>query len=186
MMIFSREKMDAPVFEGRIDAAKCEMIFKQILPLSADQEFLLCGPAPMIFSVRSWLLEQNIAEKKIHFELFSDPGELGKRGEKTNTVVAESSEMKSLVTIRLDGISSDYQMPVQGPTILEAAIQAGADLPYACRAGVCASCRAKLVKGKVTMDQNYSLVDEEIEQGFILACQSHPASEKLIIDFDIR
>jgi ring-1,2-phenylacetyl-CoA epoxidase subunit PaaE len=77
-------------------------------------------------------------------------------------------------------------MPVQGPSILEAAIQAGADLPYACRAGVCASCRAKLVKGKVTMDQNYALADEEIEQGFILACQSHPASEKLIIDFDIR
>ncbi len=186
MTIFSREKTDAPVFEGRIDAAKCEMIFKQILPLSEEQEFLLCGPAPMIFSVRSWLLEQKIKEKKIHFELFSDPGELGKPGEKTSAVVAESSEIKSLVTIRLDGISSDYLIPVQGSTILEAAIQAGADLPYACRAGVCASCRAKLVKGKVTMDQNYSLADEEIEQGFILACQSHPASEKLIIDFDIR
>ena len=73
-----------------------------------------------------------------------------------------------------------------GPTILEAAIQAGADLPYACRAGVCATCRAKLVKGKVTMEQNYALADEELEQGFILACQSHPASEKLTIDFDIR
>jgi ring-1,2-phenylacetyl-CoA epoxidase subunit PaaE len=186
IMIFSREKMDAPVFEGRIDASKCEMIFKQILPLSEDQEFLLCGPAPMIFSIRSWLLEQKIADKKIHFELFSDPGELGKPGEKTNSVIAESSEIKSLVTIRLDGVSADYQIPVQGPSILEAAIQAGADLPYACRAGVCASCRAKLVKGKVTMDQNYALADEEIEQGFILACQSHPASEKLIIDFDIR
>ena len=186
IMIFSREKMDAAVFEGRIDAAKCEMIFKQILPLSKDQEYLLCGPAPMIFSVRSWLMEQTVAEKKIHFELFSDPGELGRPREKTNAVIAESSEMKSLVTIRLDGVSSDYQIPVQGPTILEAAIQAGADLPYACRAGVCASCRAKLVKGEVTMDQNYALADEEIEQGFILACQSHPASERLTIDFDLR
>jgi ring-1,2-phenylacetyl-CoA epoxidase subunit PaaE len=186
IMIFSREKMDAPVFEGRIDASKCEMIFKQILPLSEDQEFLLCGPAPMIFSVRSWLLEQKITDKKVHFELFSDPGELGKPREKTNSVIAESSEIKGLVTIRLDGVSADYQIPVQGPSILEAAIQAGADLPYACRAGVCASCRAKLVKGKVIMDQNYALADEEIEQGFILACQSHPASEKLIIDFDIR
>jgi ring-1,2-phenylacetyl-CoA epoxidase subunit PaaE len=186
MMIFSREKMDAPVFEGRIDASKCEMIFKQILPLAADQEYLLCGPAPMIFSVRSWLLEHKIEEKKIHFELFSDPGESGKAKEITNSIIAGSSEIKSLVTIRLDGISSDYQIPVQGPTILEAAIQAGADLPYACRAGVCASCRAKLVNGKVTMVQNYALAEEEIEQGFILACQSHPASEKLIIDFDIR
>jgi ring-1,2-phenylacetyl-CoA epoxidase subunit PaaE len=186
MMIFSREKMDAPVFEGRIDASKCEMIFKQILPLSAGQEYLLCGPASMIFSVRSWLLEKNIADKKIHFELFSDPGELGKTIEKTTSVKAESTEMKSLVTIRLDGVSSDFRIPVEGPNILEAAIKEGADLPYACRAGVCASCRAKLVTGKVTMDQNYALADEEIEQGFILACQSHPASEKLTIDFDVR
>jgi len=186
LTIFSREKMDAPVFEGRIDAAKCEMIFKQILPLADDQEYLLCGPAPMIFSVRSWLTQQNVEEKKIHFELFSDPGEQGIERKQTKAEKKESSDLKSLVTIRLDGISSDFQIPVEGPTILEAAIQAGADLPYACRAGVCASCRAKLIKGKVTMDQNYSLADEEIEQGFILACQSHPASEKLIIDFDIR
>jgi ring-1,2-phenylacetyl-CoA epoxidase subunit PaaE len=98
----------------------------------------------------------------------------------------ESVGKKSQVTIRLDGISTEFQIPVEGPTILEAAIQAGADLPYACRAGVCASCRAKLVKGKVTMDQNYALAEEELEEGFILACQSHPASDKLEIDFDIR
>jgi len=124
IMIFSREKMDAPVFEGRIDASTCEMLFRQILPLSEDQEYLLCGPAPMIFLIRSWLLEHTVPEKKIHFELFSDPGELGGPKEKTNAVIAESSEMKSLVTIRLDGVSSDYQIPLQGPTILEAAIQA--------------------------------------------------------------
>jgi ring-1,2-phenylacetyl-CoA epoxidase subunit PaaE len=184
--IFSREKTDAPVFEGRIDADKCELIFKQILPLASDQEYLLCGPAAMIFSVRSWLLEHKTEEKKIHFELFSDPGEQDAERKKTVSEKKNSLESKSLVTIRLDGVSSDFQIPVVGPSILDAAIQAGADLPYACRAGVCASCRAKLVKGKVTMDQNYSLADEEIEQGFILACQSHPASEKLTIDFDIR
>jgi len=184
--IFSREKMDAPIFEGRIDAAKCEMIFSQLLPLAADQEYLLCGPAPMIFSVREWLLEKNVSNKKIHYELFSDPGEAGSLLKKIIPEKKESSREKSLVTIRLDGISSDFQIPAEGPTILEAAIQAGADLPYACRAGVCASCRAKLVKGKVTMDQNYALADEELEEGFILACQAHPASEKLTIDFDIR
>jgi len=184
--VFSREKMDAPVFEGRIDAAKCEIIFKQIVPLAADQEYLLCGPAPMIFAVRSWLMGKKVEEKKIHFELFSDPGESGPSGKKISGDKKESSEKKSLVTIRLDGVSADFQIPVEGPSILEAAIGAGADLPYACRAGVCASCRAKLVNGKVTMDQNYALAEEELEQGFILACQSHPASEKLMIDFDIR
>ena len=118
--------------------------------------------------------------------MFSDPGESGSFIKKNKTEINESSKKLSTVTIRLDGISTDFQMPGEGPTILDAAILAGADLPYACRAGVCATCRAKLVTGKVNMDQNYSLADEELEQGFILACQSHPASEKLTVDFDIR
>jgi len=186
ILVFSREKMDAPLFEGRIDASKCEMIFTHIIPLAADQEYLLCGPAAMIFAVRDWLMAKNISDKKIHFELFSDPGESGSTYKKINREPEQSVGKKSRVTIRLDGVSSDFQIPVEGPTILEAAIQAGADLPYACRAGVCASCRAKLVEGKVTMDQNYALAEEELEEGFILACQSHPASDKLVIDFDIR
>jgi ring-1,2-phenylacetyl-CoA epoxidase subunit PaaE len=184
--IFSREKMDAPVFEGRINAAKCELIFSQFLPLAADQEYLICGPAQMIFSIRDWLHSKNVTDKRIHYELFSDPGESFPDLKSTDQGNKEPSGEKSLVTIRLDGVSAEYQIPFRGPTILEAAIQAGADLPYACRAGVCATCRAKLVKGKVTMQQNYALADEELEQGFILACQSHPASEKLTIDFDIR
>jgi ring-1,2-phenylacetyl-CoA epoxidase subunit PaaE len=184
--IFSREKMDAPIFEGRIDAAKCEMIFKQIIPLAFDQEFLLCGPAPMIFSVRDWLRDQDIEERKIHFELFSDPGESGLPLKKMKTGTKESSGENSRVTIRLDGVSTDFQLPVEGPSILDAAIRAGADLPYACRAGVCATCRAKLLRGKVTMDQNYALADEELEQGFILTCQAHPATDQVEIDFDIR
>ncbi len=184
--IFSREKMDAPIFEGRIDAAKCDLIFKQIIPLSKAQEYLLCGPAEMIFSVRDWLLDKKVDEKNIHFELFSSPVDPSNERKKNEEGERISSNDKSRVTIKLDGISADYMVPMKGPTILEFAIQAGADLPYACRAGVCATCRAKLVKGKVTMEENYALADEELEQGFILACQSHPASDKLTIDFDIR
>jgi len=184
--VFSREKMDAPLFEGRIDASKAELIFKNIIPLAPDQEYLLCGPSDMIFAIRDWLRGQGINEKKIHFELFSDPGESAISQKKISPEKKELSTEKSKVTIRLDGISSDLEIPFEGPTILETAIQNGADLPYACRAGVCASCRAKLVEGKVTMDQNYALAEEELEEGFILACQSHPASKKLVIDFDIR
>jgi ring-1,2-phenylacetyl-CoA epoxidase subunit PaaE len=184
--IFSREKTDAPVFEGRIDAAKCELIFKQIVPLDSDQEYLLCGPAEMIFSVRDWLISQKVAENKIRYELFSDQGIPVSFKKIIKKETDTSSEKLSTVTIRLDGISTDFQMAGEGHTILNAAILAGADLPYACRAGVCATCRAKLVTGKVNMDQNYALADEELEQGFILTCQAHPASEKLIVDFDIR
>jgi ring-1,2-phenylacetyl-CoA epoxidase subunit PaaE len=184
--VFSREKMDASLFEGRIDAAKVELLFKNIIPFASDQEYLLCGPAGMIFAIRNWLIAQGVGEKKIHFELFSDPGETGSALNKISPEKKKSSEEKSKVTIRLDGISSNFEIPFEGPTILESAIQNGADLPYACRAGVCASCRAKLVEGKVSMDQNYALAEEELEEGFILACQSHPASEKIVIDFDIR
>jgi ring-1,2-phenylacetyl-CoA epoxidase subunit PaaE len=186
IFIFSQEKMDAPIFEGRIDQSRCEMIFTRIIPLAADQEYLLCGPAPMIFTVRDWLHAKNIPDNKIHYELFSDPGESGSTYKKINPEPVRTTGKKSLVTIRLDGVSADFQIPMEGPTILESAIQAGADLPYACRAGVCASCRAKLVEGKVKMDQNYALADEELEEGFILACQSHPVTDKLVIDFDIR
>ena len=184
--VFSREKMEAPVFEGRIDAAKCELIFKDLVPYSHDQEYLLCGPSAMIFAVRDWLIGRQTADKKIHYELFSDPGESGASLNKTEPAKKETSSENSQVTIRLDGVATEFNIPREGPSILEAATQAGADLPYACRAGVCASCRAKLVQGKVTMDQNYALAEEELEEGFILACQAHPASDKLEIDFDIR
>ncbi len=144
--VFSREKMDAPIFEGRIDAGKCEMIFKEIVPLAEDQEYLICGPSEMIFTVRDWLKARNIEEKKIHFELFSDPGEINAVEKKPVSEEKNLSEKKSLVSIRLDGVSADFQMPFDGPNILELATRAGADLPYACRAGVCATCRAKLVE----------------------------------------
>lgn len=184
--IFSREKSDAPIHEGRIDPAKCELIFKYLVPLASNEEFLLCGPSPMIFGVRDWLLQQGIDARKIHYELFSDPGDNIQPSFKTVPVPEESDQQKSFVTIRLDGVSHDFQLPFKGDTILEAAIKQGADLPYACKAGVCATCRAKLLEGKVTMDQNYALADEEVEDGFILTCQSHPASPRLVIDFDIR
>jgi ring-1,2-phenylacetyl-CoA epoxidase subunit PaaE len=184
--IFSREKGDAPINEGRIDVAKCEQIFKQLVPLIAGTEFLLCGPAPMIFAVRDWLRQKGMDPAKIHFELFSDPGEIIKPSLKSGSPYSESNKQKSLVSIRLDGVTHDFQLPFNGETILEAAIKQGADLPFACKAGVCASCRAKLLEGKVNMDQNYALADEEIKDGFILTCQSHPVSPRLLIDFDIR
>ncbi len=184
--IFSREKMDSPLFEGRIDAKKCESLFRQIVPMAADQEYVLCGPATMIFSIRDWLLPKKISPEKIHFELFSGLGESSAYSKKTAFVTENPSLKKTTVTVILDGVSTGFTMPAQGPSILEAAIVAGADLPWACRAGVCATCRAKLVQGTVTMDQNYALAEEEIAQGFILTCQSHPTSENLLVDFDIR
>ncbi|HVY73685.1 MAG TPA: 1,2-phenylacetyl-CoA epoxidase subunit PaaE [Puia sp.] len=184
--VFSREKTDAPINEGRIDAEKLEQIFKHLIPLTADSIFLLCGPYQMIFTTRDWLLSQRIDAHHIHYELFSDPGEKSIRPLDDAAATDAPDQQMSAVTIRLDGVTYEFQMPYLGLSILDTAIREGADPPYACKAGVCATCRAKLLEGKVTMDQNYALVDEEIEEGFILTCQSHPASPRLVIDFDER
>ena len=92
----------------------------------------------------------------------------------------------SSITVKLDGRSFDFKLGYKSISILDAALQQGADLPFACKGGVCCTCRAKLVSGEVTMDVNYALEPEEVTQGFILTCQSHPVTEKVVIDFDIK
>jgi len=185
--ILSREKTETPLNQGRIDAAKCESIFHHLIDIKTCDEFFLCGPEAMIFCVKDYLEEKGIEKNKIHFELFTVPGQ-NKSGSHS-----QAPEMKNVfegklsnVTIKLDGIAFDFNLPYNGEAILDAALKLGADLPFACKGGVCATCRAKLVTGEVVMDNNYALEPEEIKNGYILTCQSHPRSEKIIIDFDQR
>jgi ring-1,2-phenylacetyl-CoA epoxidase subunit PaaE len=183
--ILSREKTDAPVNYGRIDAAKCEQLSGTLIHPASCDEFFICGPEAMIFSVRDWLLANGVAQPKIHFELFTVPGAA------QNVVAQTASDLKqfdgktSNVTVRLDGVSFDFTLPYNGDSVLDTALKEGADLPYACKGAVCCTCRAKLTEGKVHMDANYALSDDEIEQGYILTCQSHPRSEKIVVDFDV-
>jgi ring-1,2-phenylacetyl-CoA epoxidase subunit PaaE len=108
---------------------------------------------------------------------------------KQSTVIkkADSSiDLKSKITIKLDGAAFDFDLASGGDSILNAALKLGADLPFACKGGVCCTCRAKLIDGEIEMDANFSLEPEEVEQGFILTCQSHPRTEKVVVDFDIK
>ena len=109
-----------------------------------------------------------------------------KKNINTGNKKTEDDQQKSKVTIKLDGRSFDFDLKMDGDSVLDAALKLGADLPFACKGGVCASCRAKLVEGKVAMEMNWALEPEEVEQGFILTCQSHPTTERLVIDFDNR
>jgi ring-1,2-phenylacetyl-CoA epoxidase subunit PaaE len=143
----------------------------------------LCGPEEMIFNTRDWLMEKGIEKEKIHFELFTVPGEKF-RAESSQT--SSHSEEKSKITIKLDGISLPFSLPYEGQSILDGALDLGADLPFACKGGVCATCRAKLTRGKVEMDTNYALEEDELAAGFILTCQSHPRSAEVDIDFDAK
>jgi len=192
--ILSREQMDIPLNQGRIDVRKCGELCGRLIDLSTVDEVFLCGPAEMIFTVRDWLHQQGIDQKKIHFELFqTQTGEPGvgkelagqKRPTSTGATTTEKEQI-SQVTIRLDGVSHEFQLPYDGASVLDAALMEGADLPFACKGGVCCTCRAKLIEGKVEMEVNYALEGDEVAAGFILTCQSHPRSEKVVIDFDTK
>ncbi len=183
--ILSREKTDAPINYGRIDAEKLIALGTLINYNSVD-EFFICGPEAMIFCIKDFLEQQHIEKKKIHFELFTSPGEkklaIGNR-----QVASEQSGPKSKITVKADGRSFDFDLPLKSSNnILDAALQQGADLPFACKGGVCCTCKAKLLQGQVKMDVSWGLEEEEIELGFILTCQSHPVSQTVVIDFDIK
>jgi ring-1,2-phenylacetyl-CoA epoxidase subunit PaaE len=182
--ILSRERTDAPINFGRIGAEKCAVLAGRLIDFSLMDEIFICGPEEMIFEVRDWLEQQGIEKRKIHFELFTTPGQ-----KKSGAVSRESgvnTGPKSKITVKADGRSFDFDLAFDSESILDAAIQQGADLPFSCKGGVCSTCRAKLMEGEVEMDVNYALEPEEIANGFILTCQSHPKTERVVIDYDAR
>ena len=184
--ILSREQVDSPINEGRIDAEKCELFFTKLINIKTTHEFFLCGPKQMIFCVKELLELNNVAKEHIHFELFTIPGQkqisIAGKESGSEKIVGQTAQ----VSIKLDGSSFEFELPYNGQTILNAALDLGADLPYACKGGVCTTCKAKLQEGKVEMDTNWGLEQDEVEKGFILTCQSHPLTEKVVVDFDAR
>jgi len=182
--ILSRERTDVPLNYGRIDKNKLADLGK-IIDYSNTDEFFVCGPEAMIFCVKDFLEAADIEKKKIHFELFTTPGQKTIIAENTKAAT-EKTGPKSNITVKLDGRSFDFVLGFDNDSILDAALQQGADLPFACKGGVCCTCKAKLLEGEVKMDVNWGLEQEEIEQGFILTCQSHPVTPKVVVDFDIK
>ena len=189
--ILSRERMDAPVNFGRINTEKLKELSKLIDYTSFDESFI-CGPEEMIFCVKDFLESKGIEKKKIHFELFTTPVQnksgVGSREPAYRTGRSEvDSGPKSKISVKLDGRSFDFDLSLTSDTtILDAALKQGADLPFACKGGVCCTCKARLIEGEVSMDVHWGLEEEEIEQGYILTCQSHPKTEKVVVDFDVK
>ncbi|WP_205512975.1 1,2-phenylacetyl-CoA epoxidase subunit PaaE [Longitalea arenae] len=185
--LLSREQTDAAIYSGRIDAEKLDQLSEKLINVQGMDEIFVCGPEQMIFTAMNWLQGHGIEKKKIHYELFTTPGEKAEvRTKKPELRKEEEGTPESKVTVKLDGIAFDFKLPYDGETILEAALQQGADLPFSCKGGVCSTCKAKLMEGKVDMDTNYALEQEEVDAGYILTCQSHPRTEKVVIDFDIK
>ncbi len=183
--VLSREKTDAPINYGRIDIDKL-MELSKLIDYEKMDEIFICGPEEMIFSVKAFLEQKSIDKKKIHFELFTTPGERKSEVRSRKPESISTAAKKSRISIKLDGRSFDFDLGFDEDPILDAALKQGADLPYACKGGVCCTCKARLIEGEVEMDVHWGLEEEEIQQGYILTCQSHPKTAKVIIDFDVK
>lgn len=166
--------------KGRLEKDKITEIVKADLELLKADGFYLCGPETMIQAGIEVLEMFGVAKDKIHFELYTTPVLL------VDDKVAEINtfEGTSKVTVILDDEEFTVDLKAGGKTILDAVSKEGYDAPYSCRGGVCCTCRAKVLKGKVTMSINYALTDQEVADGFVLTCQAHPASEEVLISYD--
>lgn len=181
--ILSREKTESVLHVGRIDAEKLTAL-SPLIPYTEMDEIFLCGPREMIETARDFLVTKGLDKKRIHLELFH-AGTAGTTTATRNTT--GNTSVKSNIQLRIDGREILVKIPLQDTqTILDAALQQGADLPFACKGGMCCTCKAKLIEGEVSMDVHWGLEEEELAQGFILTCQSHPKTERIVVDFDAK
>ncbi len=182
--IFTRETTEFPLFNGRINGDKCLDFSKVLVDFQDADHIYICGPGEMVTSITTSLESIHIEKSKIHFELFSSPGELSGIAPPKAVIKKEFDGERSDVTVVLDGIHTSFPLATEGDNILDAALKNGADVPYACKGAVCATCKARVKEGKVAMDLNYSLSEEEVKDGYVLTCQAHPVTEKVIVSFD--
>lgn len=166
---------------GRIDKENIKAIIKADLGILRSDAFFLCGPEIMIQSAIETLELFGVPKEKIHYELYTTPINLVDKA----PVEVHKFDGESHVRVILDDEEIEIKLASNGKTILDAVNKEGFDAPYSCRGGVCCTCRAKVLEGKVNMTLNYSLTDKEVEEGYILTCQSHPASENVLISYDV-
>ena len=177
--LFSRENLGNAIQKGRIDEQKCLDLYKAFLSNEQIDHVFICGPEQMILDVKAAMTNKGIPANNIHFELFhSGATKTVKR------IVVVGEQLSTNVTVVMDDDSVSFPLDSNGMTILDAAYKAGSDVPYACKGGVCCTCKAKVLKGTVRMDLNYALTPEEVEAGYILTCQAHPTSEEVLVSFD--
>lgn len=180
--VLSREDQGTDYLKGRIDASKCETFAERFFDIKEVNDYFLCGPEEMIQGVSESLKTLGVAKDRIHYELFSSPAQ--SIAGKTTVSATPTSQVDAQITVILDGEETHFGLNSKGDSILDAALDAGADVPYACKGAVCCTCRAKVIEGEVEMDMNYALEDDEVEDGYVLTCQSHPRTEKVVVSFD--
>lgn len=178
--VLSREPREAELFTGRLDADKLSALFGSIVPVEDVDHFWLCGPFGMVTSAQDLLGSLGVPGERIHQELFYVDDVPPEPVKHVDPAVAGAS---SEVTLVLDGRSTTMNLPRES-SVLDGAQRFRPDLPFACKGGVCGTCRARVTEGSVDMRRNFALEKAEVEAGFVLTCQSHPVSERVTVDFD--
>jgi ring-1,2-phenylacetyl-CoA epoxidase subunit PaaE len=186
--VFSQEHMDSPLnsplSSGRLTQAKLgEFLGLLIQPQQLDHVFV-CGPHGFNDEADAALLAAGVPADHIHIERFGVPLQAGNRTAKP--VLQAGDAPQAIVQIIRDGVSREIEFRTEHGNVLDAAAAAGLEVPYSCKSGVCCTCRAKLIEGQVRMDRNFALEKHEVEAGFVLTCQAHPLTERVVISFDER
>jgi len=187
--LMSQEDQGADILNGRLDNKKGYQLQKQkLIDINKTDEAFICGPESMISEVSRGFRHEGLKDSQIHYELFASSSEDAQLvlDKAKNRIKAYGENLTSKVTIISDDRSNQFDLAAVGANILDAGMANGVELPYSCKAGVCSTCKAKLVKGKVDMDINHGLEPHEIEAGYILTCQSHPITDEVIVSFDER
>ncbi len=177
----TKENRSIPLLNGRFTHEKMEMLLRHVIDIDTISECFICGPEEMIFLIRDELQAAGLPKEKIHFELFSSGHTTVDRA-RANRVI-ENKAKGTEVTIIDGGKEFHFTMDDEYDNILDGALAAGADLPFACKGGVCSTCRCKVVEGSVEMKINYALDESDIAKNYVLSCQAVPTSSKVIVDF---
>ena len=182
--VLSREAQDVELFSGRLDRERLERILRDIVPVSTVDQWYLCGPSGLVGTAQELLSDLGVDSHHVHHEVFH-VDEAGLPVVMSEPVArAPGVPAEAVVTVNLDGRTTVIEMPSCNETILAATLRARPDAPFSCTGGVCGTCRARLVEGEVRMDRNYALEPEEVAAGIVLACQSHPVTATVALDYD--
>ena len=187
--VLSRQAQEVPLLEGRIDGAKVQQLLGTLLPAKSMDEVFICGPEAMIEATESALLSAGVPAERIYTERFSSP-RLDALSPDARRAAIEQADPEApagqvALTVLIDGKPHELAMR-RNQHVLDVALAAGLDAPHSCKAGVCCTCRAKVLEGSVSMDKNFTLEEGEMAQGFVLSCQARPTSDRLVVSYDER
>ena len=182
--VLESEGQEIDLFTGRVDGEKCKQLFANWIDLDGVSTAFICGPEPMMLAIAASLREHGLKDEQIKFELFAS-GQPGLAKQRANAAAeAGKGGETTAVTVTLDGSTRSFAMPRHGESLLDAALAQSIDAPYACKAGVCSTCRAKILEGEAEMLINHALEDYEVRAGYVLTCQCHPLTDTLVVSYD--